>query len=83
MLTEVQAEHGHVEDALVAAVVGLEAEGDRRAGVEAREQAAREEVRDEVAREPVDAGGHRRVRREDGGRAHLGESLVEARGRPG
>ena len=77
VLAEVQAEDGHVEDSLVAAVPRLEAERDRTAGVEALEEPAREEVRDELAREAVDAGRHRRVRGEDRARSHLREGFVE------
>ena len=66
-LGEPEAHHGHVEDRGVAALVVLGAEGedpvDRDAG---HRRGAAEVLLDQLAREPVDAGRHRGVGREDG-----------------
>ena len=77
-LGEAEAHHGHVEDAGVAAVVVLGAEGedpvDRHAG---RRRVAAEVLGDQLAREPVDAGRDGRVGREDGAGARDLERGVE------
>ncbi len=63
---EAQAHDGHVEHGRVAAVVVLGPEGeDALDGQAVDRHVAAEVLRDEVAAEPVDAGGHGRVRRED------------------
>ena len=78
-LREPEAHHGHVEHGRVAALVVLGAElqdavdGDAGAGV-----VAAEVLRDEVAREAVDARGDGGVRREDGAGARDLEGRVEA-----
>ena len=63
------AERGHVEDARIAAGLGSERQQalQRQPG---RDAARAEVARHQVVREAVDAGGHGRVRREDGARAH-------------
>ena len=74
------AQCGHVEDAGIACHLGSQRQQalEREAG---RHPAAAEVARHEITREAVDAGGHRRVRREDGACAHdlqrmLGIDLV-------
>ncbi len=65
-LGQPQPHHGHVEDAGVAASVGLGAERQDALGRDAGQRVVAAEVlRDEVAREAVDAGGDGRVRGEE------------------
>ena len=81
-LREPEAHHRHVEHRRVAALEVLRAERqdpvdrDAVAGV-----LAAEVLRDQVLREPVDAGRHRRVRGEHGAGAGDLEGRVEGRGR--
>ena len=64
---EPEAHHGHVEDARVAALVVLGAEGQHVLdGYAGRRAGLAEVLLDQLAREPVDAGRHGRVGGEDG-----------------
>ena len=77
-LRETQAHDGHVEDAGLAALVVLGAEGEQSVDGHAGDGAGAAEEEVDLGRvEAVDAGGHRRVRREDGRGADGLERLVE------
>ena len=77
-LRQPQPHHGHIEDIGIAVVVRLSPQVehplDRNAGTGV---VAAEIRRDQLAREAVDAGRHRRVRREDRPGPHGDERLVE------
>ena len=83
-LREPEPHHGHVEHARVAALVVLGAEREDLVGRDTLRGAVPAEVlRDQVAREPVDAGRHRGVRREHGAGARHLERRVEVEVRAG